>query len=80
MKEGERVKELIRLEDPLFLSWLKARLTEDQVTFMVFDDHMNSLFPGGIGAFSFACRVMVSEDHLPKAQQALQDWHEMRDE
>ncbi|TCS62623.1 putative signal transducing protein [Varunaivibrio sulfuroxidans] len=57
--------ELVRTNDPVFLSWLNAHLEGRGVRFVVLDQHA-ALMDGSIGAVPR--RVMVDEDQLPLAR------------
>ena len=58
------MKELLRTNDPVRLSWLRALLKDSGVDSLVFDDH-TSLVEGSIGAIPR--RLMVSERDYSRA-------------
>ena len=62
------MKELIRTNDPVFLSWLQAALSDAGIEAMVFDQYTSAI-EGSIGALPR--RVMVLEDDLARAQQII---------
>lgn len=59
------MKELLRTNDPVLLSWLMARLEEAAIEAVVFDAHM-SVLEGSIGALPR--RLMVMEEDFARAQ------------
>jgi len=62
------MKELLRTNDPVRLSWLRALLKDSGVDSLVFDDH-TSLVEGSIGAIPR--RLMVSERDYRHARSVL---------
>lgn len=62
--------ELIRTNDPVFLSWLSLRLEEERVSAIVLDTH-TAVVEGSIGAIQR--RVMIDEDDLVRARRVLQE-------
>jgi hypothetical protein len=62
------MKELLRTNDPVRLSWLRALLKDSGVDSVVFDDH-TSLVEGSIGAIPR--RLMVAEQDYPRARALL---------
>lgn len=62
------MSELVRTNDPVFLSWLCAHLESRGVRFVVLDQHA-SLMDGSIGAVPR--RVMVDTDQMPLARLVL---------
>ena len=62
--------ELIRTNDPVFLSWLSLRLEEERVSAIVLDAH-TAVVEGSIGAIQR--RVMIDEDDLVRARRVLQE-------
>jgi len=58
------MKELLRTNDPVRLSWLRALLKDSGVDSLVFDDH-TSLVEGSIGAIPR--RLMVAERDYSRA-------------
>jgi hypothetical protein len=62
------MKELLRINDPVRLSWLRALLKDSGVDSLVFDDH-TSLVEGSIGAIPR--RLMVAEQDYRRARALL---------
>jgi len=62
--------ELIRTNDPVFLSWLTARLEGEAIAAVVLDNHA-SVIEGSISAIQR--RVMVNEVDLARAQWILDE-------
>ena len=62
------MKELLRSNDPVLLSYVSALLEEESIDFMVADLNM-SVLEGSIGALPR--RVLVDDDRLAKARQIL---------
>ena len=62
------VKELIRTNDPVLLSWLKALLADRGIESVVFDTH-TSVLEGSASAIPR--RLMVGDDDHPEARRAL---------
>ena len=62
------MKELLRSNDPVLLSYVSALLTEDNIDFIVADLNM-SVLEGSIGALPR--RVLVESDRLADARQIL---------
>ena len=60
--------ELIRTNDPVFLSWLQARLAEEGIAAIVLDNH-TSVLEGSILAIQR--RVMVDEAAIVRARRVL---------
>jgi hypothetical protein len=60
--------ELVRTNDPVFLSWLRATLADAGIEAFVFDQ-FTSAIEGSIGALPR--RVMVHDDDLTAAQRIL---------
>jgi hypothetical protein len=60
--------ELIRTNDPVFLSWLLARLGGEDIEAVVFDTHA-SVMEGSISAIQR--RVMVASEDLWRAKHVL---------
>jgi len=60
------MKELIRTNDIVFLSWLQAALADAGIDALVFDQHTSAL-EGSIGALPR--RVMVTERDFERALQ-----------
>jgi hypothetical protein len=61
--------ELIRTDNPVFLSWLRLVLAEAGIIAAVFDDHTSAAYGGALAAVP--CRVMVAEDDLARARRVL---------
>jgi Putative prokaryotic signal transducing protein len=59
------MKELLRTNDPVRLSWLRALLKDSGVDSIVFDNH-TSLVEGSISAIPR--RLMVAERDYPRAR------------
>ncbi len=64
------MKELIRSNDPVLLSWLSAALAEAGIDSVVLDAH-TSVLEGSAGAIPR--RLMVIDDDLSQAQRILAD-------
>lgn len=64
------MKELLRTNDPVLLSWLMARLEEAAIEAVVFDAHM-SVLEGSIGALPR--RLMVMEEDFVRAQAIVEE-------
>jgi len=62
------MEELTRTNDPVLLSWLTARLAEEDIHSVVFDSHM-SVAEGSISAIQR--RVMVDRSDLVRARALL---------
>ena len=62
------MEELTRTNDPVLLSWLTARLAEEDIQSVVFDSHM-SVAEGSISAIKR--RVMVDQSDLVRARALL---------
>ena len=62
------MKELIRTNDPVLLSWIQATLADEGIEAVIFDQYMSAV-EGSIGAFPR--RVMVLDRDLERAQRAL---------
>ena len=62
------MKELVRSNDPVFLSWLKAMLEDAGIACVVFDQ-FTSAAEGSIGALPR--RVMVHENDFVRAQRIM---------
>ncbi len=65
---GTVMKELIRTNDPVFLSWLQSALSDAGIEAVVFDQYTSAI-EGSIGALPR--RVMVLEDDLVRARQII---------
>lgn len=64
------MKELIRANDPVLLSFVASLLDEAAIGHIVLDGHM-SVLEGSIGVLQR--RVLVSEDDLVRARRVLTD-------
>tara|TARA_B100000614_G_scaffold238429_1_gene237272 strand:+ start:1709 stop:1921 length:213 start_codon:yes stop_codon:yes gene_type:complete len=64
------VKELIRTNDPVRLSWSLAVLRDAGIPSVVFDSNA-SIVEGSISAIER--RIMVADENFQKARQALDD-------
>lgn len=67
-RTGARMKELLRTNDPVRLSWLQALLAESGIEAIILDTH-TSLIEGSIGAIPR--RLMVHEDDYRRAEAVL---------
>ena len=63
-----RMKELVRTNDPVLLSWLQALLTDAGIGSNIFDMH-TSMLEGSAGAIS--SRLVVAEVDFRTAQDVL---------
>jgi hypothetical protein len=70
------MEELIRTDDPVFLSALLAALEGAGIEALVFDDHTSSVFPGVMD--TLGRRVMVESACAPKARRILAQVAEAR--
>ena len=64
------MKELVRTNDAVFLSWLQAMLRADRIEAFVLDSHM-SVLEGSAAAI--ARRVMVADEDYERAKALLED-------
>ncbi len=64
------MKELLRTNDPVLLSWLMARFKDEAIEAIVFDSHM-SILEGSADAIPR--RVMVADDDFPRAKRVLEE-------
>ena len=62
------MKELIRTNDPVFLSWIQATLAEEGVETVIFDQYTSAV-EGSIGALPR--RVMVLDEDFERARRIL---------
>ncbi len=62
------MRELLRTNDPVTLSWIEALLREAGIDCIILDSH-TSIIEGSIGAIPR--RVMVSEEDWPRARALL---------
>ena len=61
--------ELIRTDNPIFLSWLEARLAEAGIASYVFDGHTSTVFGGTLDCVGQ--RLMVAEEDHQRAADIL---------
>lgn len=74
------MQEILRSNDPVLLSFVRATLTEADVEHLVLDGEM-SVLEGSLGVI--ASRVLVRDDDAVRARRALADSglsHELRPE
>ncbi len=64
------MKELVRTNDPVLISWLTAALGEMSIHAVVLDTHM-AVLEGSVAAIQR--RVMVADDDFIQASQVLAD-------
>ena len=64
------MKELVRTNDSVFLSWVQAMLRADLIETFVLDSHM-SVLEGSAAAI--ARRMMVTDEDYERAKALLQD-------
>jgi hypothetical protein len=62
------VKELLRTNNPVLLSWIEALLADSRIGSVVLDQH-TSIIEGSIGAIQR--RLMVDDDDYPAARRLL---------
>ncbi len=67
---ASRVKELLRSNDPVLLSWVEALLADARIESILLDVHM-SILDGSISAIPR--RLMVSDDDHATARRLLRD-------
>ncbi len=60
--------ELLRTNDPVLISWLRALLADDGIEAIILDSHM-SVMEGSISAIPR--RVMVRDEHAARARRLL---------
>jgi hypothetical protein len=63
------MKELIRTNNIVLISWLEARLAEDGIEVVIFDQYASAI-EGQVGPIQR--RVMVLDEDFPRAQWILQ--------
>ena len=68
------MKELVRTNDPVRISWLTALLADGGIETVVFDTNA-SIVEGSIGAIQR--RIMVADDDLAAARTLLEDADEL---
>ncbi len=64
------MRELLRSNDPVFLSWIEATLADAGIEAVVFDQYTSAV-EGSIGALPR--RVMVGDDDLDRARRIVAD-------
>ena len=64
------MKELLRTNDPVKISWVTALLSDSGIEALVLDSH-TSIVEGSIGAIPR--RIMVIDEDLAAAQRVLDD-------
>ncbi|MEI7597718.1 MAG: DUF2007 domain-containing protein [Aestuariivirga sp.] len=62
------MEELLRSNDPVWLSYVRHVLAEEGIAFLQLDDHM-SVLEGSVGAIPR--RIMVLGEDLPRARLSL---------
>ncbi len=62
------MRELLRSNDPVLLSWATAVLADDGIEALLLDGH-TSIVEGSIGAIPR--RLMVADDHHDRAERLL---------
>lgn len=70
MVKGKSVRELLRTNEPVFLSWMDALLRSEGIDIVVLDAHM-SVLEGSAGAI--LRRVMVPEEDYARARKLLEE-------
>lgn len=68
------MKELIRANEPVLLSWIVATLADEGIEAIVFDTHM-SILEGSVSAIPR--RVMVVDEDYARARRILVDAGEL---
>jgi Putative prokaryotic signal transducing protein len=63
------MRELLRSNDLVYLSWAQAILTAEAIPYLLLDDHVSSV-EGNIGAIPR--RLMVEDVHLESARRLLE--------
>ncbi|MDA0701880.1 MAG: DUF2007 domain-containing protein [Proteobacteria bacterium] len=71
------MRELIRSNDPVFLSWIVAMLAGEGIDAIVLDGH-TSVLEGSIGAIPR--RVMVVTEDFARSRRLLEDAGELQPE
>lgn len=69
-EQGDDMKELVRTNDPVLISWLTAALREASIHAVVLDTH-TAVLEGSVSAIQR--RVMVADDDFPRASRLLVD-------
>ena len=62
------MEELLRSNDPVWLSYVRHVLAEEGIAFLQLDEHMSAL-EGSVGAIPR--RIMVLREDLPRARLSL---------
>ena len=62
--------EVVRSNDPVYLSWAEAMLRAEGIASLMLDLHISAV-EGNIGAFPR--RLLVADDSLKRARQVLRD-------
>jgi len=62
------MKELLRTNNPVLVSWITAALDDQGIEVLVFDQNM-SIMEGSLGILPR--RVMVADEDLPQAKEIL---------
>ena len=70
MVKGQSVRELLRTNEPVFLSWMQALLHSEGIEIFVLDAHM-SVLEGSAGAI--LRRVMVPDEDYARARKLLEE-------
>ena len=65
------MKELLRTNDPVLISWLRAMLEGEEIEMFELDTHM-SILEGSAGAIPR--RIMVADDDHPRALRLYDDY------
>ncbi|MDA0305165.1 MAG: DUF2007 domain-containing protein [Proteobacteria bacterium] len=69
------MEELVRSNDPVFLSWLMARFSGENIDSIVLDNH-TSVMEGSISAIQR--RVMVNSRDIVRARRVLEEAEEIQ--
>jgi hypothetical protein len=64
------MKELIRANDPVLLSWVVSTMADEGIEAIILDTHM-SVLEGSVNAIPR--RVMVADDDFDRARRVLED-------
>ena len=64
------MRELVRSNETVFLSWAEALLKSENIDIFILDEHMSAL-EGHVSAFPR--RVLVADQDYGRARQALED-------
>lgn len=60
------MQDLVRTDDPVFLSWLTMRLEAEGIPAVVLDGHTHAALGGALTGVR--ARVMVDDDHIARAR------------